>query len=27
MILGVAPLRKPEWSTKPDEAIRLIEID
>jgi quinol monooxygenase YgiN len=25
-ILSLAPLRKPEWSTKPDEAIRLVEI-
>jgi quinol monooxygenase YgiN len=25
-IYGLAPLRKPEWSTKPDEVITLVEL-
>ena len=25
-ITSLAPLRKPEWSTKPDELITLVEL-
>ncbi len=25
-ITSLAPLRKPEWSTKPDELITLVEV-
>ncbi len=26
-IQGLAPLRKPEWSTRPDDVITLVEVE